>query len=474
MDLNLTYGVGFNRTTVTSPPPNVNDPNYLDYLADDQQFMSLLTGSMRPNHLSTGAPDAYHSIVNAAADNVGSLSVEERAQIIQWAARIPAAGYRSDPTDSAKAIVKSIESMSNNQGYTGPDAGVVVTATPTAGGYPLPITRGQILDNENFGNLVDSVFTAAGGKSSLPANLQGRGLAITGMPGSAFTPAGPQGVLIAGDMTKWSEAERIDYLNKVAEFGKDGTMSSQEAAQLGEMAGTNIRNDDNEPIAVTSTSVQFFGKSGAISKDDLMENGTFEKQLNSIALWGEDGGSTEAKALKDAIATANYDALGYKERVALIQAFNSATGDNNVTAEEMTAITTMLENFQKSGNPGHAASVGTTLSNGLAISDGDVKTDKSFMSLVNSVLDRSGVTTAITSFNSTNYYSGTPFSDNQSTIPTLRSLDVSKLTPTQRIEVLEMISQAASDRQVTRDEANAISKRVSVLSGCGSQSFLMV
>jgi hypothetical protein len=460
------------RTLGASPPPEINDPKYLDYVADDKQFLAALKGSMSPNQIATTA--AGTSIINAATANVGNLSPEERVQIIQSARMIPAAGYRSDPTDSAAGIVRNIERMSNNQGYTGPDAGVVVTTTPTAGGDARQITRGEILDDENFGNLVDSVFTAAGGKSSMPTMLLGRGLPFTGMPGNAFAPLGQRGPLTSVDMTKWSEGERIEYLNKVAEFGKDGAMSSQDSAELAQMAGNNSRNGDNEPIAVKSTSPNFFDKSGDISKDDLMENSTFEKQLNSIALFGEEANGAEAKALKDAIATADYDALGYEERVALVQAFNAASSDMNVTAEEITAITKMLKDFQ-SGGASNSASGGTTLSNGVVVSDSDVSTDgpDHFVSLVNAVLDRSGVTTVTASLNGTTVYGTPAFTDNHSTVPALRSLDVSKLTSAQRVEILEMISQAGADRQVTRDEAKVISDKVKAMSKGDSASTVM-
>jgi hypothetical protein len=202
----------------------------------------------------------------------------------------------------------------------------------------------------------------------------------------------------------------------------------------------------------------------------LMENGTFEKQLDSIALWGADSNSVEAKALKDAIATADYDSLGYEERVALIEAFNAATSDKSVTAREIAGITQMLEEFQKSSSCGSPAKSGTTLSNGVVISDSDVKSDDNFASMVNEVLDRSGVEVP----KSDPYGYGGSFSNNRYTVPMLRGLEVSKLTPEQRIEVLEMISQAGSDREISRDEAQAILKRVNEMSGRGPYSFFMV
>jgi hypothetical protein len=464
--------LAFARPLIASSPPDVIDQKYLDSLLDDRQFIASLRGAMRPNNLSMGAPDAYNAIINAAEANVGSLNAEERAQIIQSAWRIPAAGYRSQATSAATALVQSIERLSNNQGYTGPDAAVVVATTPTAAGYPMPITRGEILDNENFSNLVDKVFMAAGGKSSLPASLQGRGLPITGLPGSSFVLAGPRGAALSDNMSKWSEAERVEYLNKVAEFGRDGTLSAQEEGQLALLARNNLSGGDSEPIAVTSTSASFFGKSGAISKDDLMENGTFEKLLNSTALWGTGRSSTEVTALKNAIATADYDSLGYEERVALVQAFNAANSDHSVNAQELTALTKMLQDFQ-SGGSGVAARQGTTLSNGLLVRDSDVKGSEHFMSVVNAVLDRSGVTTATVGFNGTTTYGATPFTENQSTLPLLRGLDVSRLTPAQRVEILEMISHAGSDRRVTFDEANAISARVNELSGPASSRYPM-
>jgi hypothetical protein len=67
---------------------------------------------------------------------------------------------------------------------------------------------------------------------------------------------------------------------------------------------------------------------------------------------GVGAGGAQAKALTDTIATADHDALSYGEGTALIEAFNTATSDKNVTPEEMTAIQKMLEGFQKSGGCG--------------------------------------------------------------------------------------------------------------------------
>jgi hypothetical protein len=458
------YSLGVPRTAALAIP-QPSDPKYLEYLADDRQFLNALSASMGPNGLPGQASSAYLSIMESAAENVGNLTPEERAQIIQSARMIRPAGYHSDPSKAAEGVVRTIERMSNNQGYSGPDAGTVVAATPTAGGGTKPITRGDLLDNENFGNLVNSVFTAAGGASYANASIATLGW---GMPGGLFT--GEPNPLFGVDLTKWSEAERIQFLTKVAEFGRDGTMmSGQEQGELRQMAMSFSQSGDNEPAAVTVNNG--FGKPTTISKDDLMENGTFEKQLNSIMLIGAPQDSTEIKALKDAIATANYDELGYDERVALIQAFNAANSDNKVTSEEIAGITQMLEDFQKSSGSGAAPSTGRTLSNGLFVSKDDVAGDNNFMSMVNAVLDRSGVTTPKS--DRYNLYGLPSFSINQSALPMLRGLDVSKLTADQRIEVLEMISQAGSDREVTRDEANAISKRVNELSGRGSHPFFI-
>jgi hypothetical protein len=343
----------------------------------------------------------------------------------------------------------------------------VVATTPTASGGTKPITRGELLDNENFGNLVNSVFTAAGGTSYAPANpLIAGGMGLSGTPGGMFSGMGTRGPLWGIDMTKWSEGERIQFLNKVAEFGKDGTMMSwEEQGQLRQMAMNFQSNGDNEPAAVVSKSPTFtangLGNSGVISKDDLMENGTFEKTLNSIALFGVRADSTEFRALKDAIATANYDELSYGERVALIEAFNTATSDNNATASELSAITKMIQGFQTpSGNgstpaPDTAAG-GTTLSNGVVVSRGDVASPGNFMTMVNEVLDRSGVSAAPNV--------GMP-SPNADALRTLRGLDVSQLTPQQRIQVLEMIAQAGTDRNVTAEETREIVKEVNRMSG---------
>ena len=214
------YGLGFSARPWT-PIPQPNDPKYLEFLADDSQFLQALTASMGPNGIPRGAPDAYTAIRDAAAANVGNLSPEERAQIIRQASMIPAAGYRSDPVKAAEALVRNIESMSNNQGYTGPDAGVIVGTTPTANGCPLPITRGQVLDNENFGNLVNSVFSAAGGKTSIPSGMFTKGLGLFGAPGDMLSSASYMSGWSGGiDITKMSESERMAFLSKVASSQK--------------------------------------------------------------------------------------------------------------------------------------------------------------------------------------------------------------------------------------------------------------
>lgn len=447
-----------------APIPDPKDPKYLDYLADDKQFLSALAASMGPNNIAGGAPQAYRSILDAAAANVGHLTPEERAQIIAQARMLPASGYRSDPAKAAEQIVKNIETLSNNQGYTGPDAGTVVATTPTASGGTRPITRGELLDNENFGNLVNSVFTAAGGTSYSPANpLIAGGMGLSGTPGGMFSGMGSRGPLWGIDMTKWSETERIQFLNKVAEFGQDGTMLSwEEQAQLRQMAMNFQSNGDNEPTAVTANNG--FGKPTALSKDDLMENGTFEKQLSSMIPWNVRQDSAEVKALKDAIATANYDALSYEERVALVNAFNAVNSDGKATEAEIEELTQMLRDFQKSSGATPAGS--TKLSNGLVVTKKDVASDDNFMSMVNAVLDRSGVNAG-----STSTFGMPSFSNNQYTLPMLRGLDTSKLTPEQRIEVLEMIAQAASDREVTQEEARSIQKQVNEMSGYGPYAF---
>ena len=60
--------------------------------------------------------------MDAAREYVANLTPEECEQVIQSAARIPAEGCYSIATEPAKAIVRNIERMSDNKGYTGPDA----------------------------------------------------------------------------------------------------------------------------------------------------------------------------------------------------------------------------------------------------------------------------------------------------------------------------------------------------------------
>jgi hypothetical protein len=348
-------GVGSSRgSDINAPRPG--DKNYLEYLADDKQFLLALSDNLAtPGGMLIRDAKGYQAVMDAAAANVGNLTPEERAQVI--ASRTISMGNRN-PDVTADQSVKTIERLANNQGYNGPDAGAVVTTTPAAGGGGHAVTRGEILDNENFGNLVNTVFTAAGG--STPA----AGFGTT--PGSIIYQRSGLPTFLRGqggsdlvDMTKWSEAERVEFLNKVAQFASDGTLSRDEQFLLENTAMGYSRLCDSEPAAVTASKA--FGKATVISKDDLMENGTFEKQLDSMAsssFFISD--SPETKALRDAIATANYGALGYEERVALVQAFNTASSDRNFDANDAAGLTQMLEAFQASPDSGSAASGGTS------------------------------------------------------------------------------------------------------------------
>jgi hypothetical protein len=466
-------GMGIGPRANHAPIPEAGDTQtYMAYLADDQQFLHALRNNLAtPGGMLTSDPKGYQAVMDAAAANVGNLTPEERAQVI--ASRTLSMGNRN-PDVTADQSVKTIERLANNQGYNGPDAGAVVTTTPAAGGGGYAVTRGEILDNENFDNLVDTVSQAAGGTSPKPGFGAMPGSIINGRSGLPAFLSGTVGSNPV-DMTKWSEAERIEFLHKVAQFASDGTLSRDELFALENMANGYSRLGDSEPTAVTANTG--FGNPTAISKDDLMENGTFEKLLNSMTSRGlfasldmEDN-NPETKALRDAIATANYDELGYEERVALVQAFNAASGDHTISAQEADGIVKMLQAFQKPSGAGGAASTGTTLSNGLVVSPNDVETPGNFMSMVNSVLDRSGVEMPKTDPSGAGYSSS---SDNRYTVPMLRRLDVSELTAGQRTEILEMIAQAGSDREITGDEAKSIVARVNAWSPNGPQQVAMM
>jgi hypothetical protein len=459
-DFSLAHLHGVGLPPPISPAPR-EEAAYVAYLADDRQFIAELAHALAPQGTFGNGTAAYLATMAAAEQNIGNLTPEERAQVIR------AAGTYRDPKQSrdANPALQTIERLANNQGYTGPDAGTVVATTPTAAGGTHAVTRGEILDNENFGNLVNTVFTAAGGKPLFSAPLLPNFLGGSGMPGSIFTST-DRNALNGIDLTKMSEAERIAFLNKVAEFGRDGTLSREEEHQLKNMALGYCRDGDSEPTAVTANTG--FGNPTAVSKDDLMENGTFERLLNSMTSQGlfasmdmEDN-NPETKALRDAIATANYDELGYEERVALVQAFNAANGDHTISAQEADGIVKMLQAFQKPSGAGGAASTGTTLSNGLVVSPKDVEKPGNFSSMVNSVLDRSGVEMPKPEPFGGGYSSSS--SDNRYTVPMLRRLDVSALTPGQRTEILEMIAQAGSDREITGKEAKSIVDRVNAWS----------
>jgi hypothetical protein len=465
----LLHGFGYSLGDRLLIIPKPGTDEYNKFLADDKNFLTALTQRLNQGPNNGNNTQLRQQILDAAAANVANLTVEERAQILNSAPYGLANNGNSFSTNGTNPTLALINQLANNQGYSGPNANVVAATINLNNGSSMAVTNAQLLDDEGF---VILVYTAAGGTK--PVGLLAPPFG-SGLPGSAFSPPQFNSPLWGANISNWSGAERVAYLQKVAEFAKDGVIDAKENAALRDMAMSFSRSADGAPVAVTLKPI--VGNPQPISADNLMENSTFENTLNSQAAQGFlRPDNAEMKALRDAIATADYNKLSYEERVALIEAFNTANADGRFSAYDAKEITTMIRQMQTnkpnataSAAPG-AAGPGQTLSNGLFVSNSAVATSANFMSSVNAVLDRSGV--PMPSSNNVNAF-GDPMPPQPSGVRMLQGLNTSKLTAEQRMQVLEMIAKAGADRQITVDEAREIVKAVNQMSGFPANALLM-
>jgi hypothetical protein len=249
-------------------------------------------------------------------------------------------------------------------------------------------------------------------------------------------------------------------LQKVAEFGTDGKLDYNEAETLRRMVFDFNRSGDSEPAAVTGAN----GKP-LISKDDIMENSTFQAALTNITQPGFGGslnqnfgiatGKPNAE-LQALITSADYDKLSYGERVLLMQAADRARSDGTFSDSESADIIRMMKGFLATDEQPTNKMAVHTLGNGAEISIADVADPGNFAAAVQQALK--GSSASVTTGNNTN--SLAPYNFNNIAIPQLMGLDVSELSVAQRLEVLEMIVSAAKDGQIDRDELISIHKEV--------------
>jgi hypothetical protein len=443
-------------------------------LASDAVFMAAVDAALSSpsNQLLTTADRSR--IMDALLNgNLASLSVDERASIIDTIrGHIPRDDLRmlihtGNHVDVPATVLAVIAKYSNNQGYSGPGAGQVVATIPKAGGGDLAITQGELMDDEGFGSLVDRTYLAAGGQP---------GMFNMGMPGGTFGAGfgSSRQDGMTPDMSKWSKEERISYLKLVADLGRDGNLSNDDHLKL-MLAIQERNNGGGEEPSVTLPS----GKK--VSNDDLMEDGTFQKLLSDrVHAFGAGAArSGPIKDLIDLIATADYSQLSLKERTDLLTALDAATKSwggsifSTLTNDQASAITQMFRGFL-APDPAAPASAGQTLSNGLVVGSTSLANPDDFGSLVQQTLQRSGLLNQSGAPLGSPLGTTAPHSDEQNrrAASTLMAIDASRLTPAERLKLLEKIATAARDGVIDDKELRDIMSTPGVSLGMGMNAFI--
>jgi hypothetical protein len=446
-------------------------PADVQSLANDSTFLNVVNAKLGAYHSPTlhngqsGTPetDAFVEGVKKTLANtdLSTLSVEERAQIIE---SLTPAGYSvnrnlgSTQPNAPKNVQALIAQLSNNQGYAGPDAAETAAIIPTALGGTV-VTKGQLYDDESFSALADQVFLAAGGQPKpamqLPPNVKGT-VAVFGRP--TGLPSQLLDGLSGADMSKWSESERVSFLNKVAELGKDGTLSDADTSTLYGMISANNRTGDSAPAAVTDAK----GNS-VMSKDDIMEDGTLRNYLA--------GRVDKQSELFRSITKADYSKLSYDERVGLVQMMQTASADFVMSDSEQADLKKLLASDLATSESTSQNSSAATLSNGVSVSAAELSSPNHFASTVQRTLRGSGL--LVTPTSRFGHAAGTtppgsttlPYYSTDYGLQRLIGLDTSKLTADQRLEVLQRIATAGADANVTPQESRDIVKYVDQLSG---------
>ncbi len=434
---------------------NPNDPEQVKALADDATFMrsieAVLTESLRAGGGSTDHNATLNALLNG---DISALTTQERAEILdsaQQSASMIRNGRYGKLGFTGHETTDLIAKYMNNQGYTGPGANQVLLTVPVAGGGTANITRAQVLDDEGFGALVDKVVGDASGK---PITKYLGGMPLSGR--DQFS-----------SMSKWSETERIAYLQKAADLAKDGNLSLEDEGALAVLAQQNTAAGGDEPSVKLSNGQ-------VVSKDDIMEDQTFKqlllgKDANGRQTFNSNTFLAAQPALRDLINSADYRQLSYAERVDLLNRVSSWKYDGNTVAAKATEIAGVMKSYLVPGPSlevsvtGNTVSItvnevepGRTLANGTTVTTSELSSSTGFDGLIQRTLRSSGVSLV------TNPNSG---GDNRYTILGLLTMDTSKLdTPAKRFEVLDMISRAASDKTISQAELRNIEKTVDRLS----------
>jgi hypothetical protein len=449
-------------TAISNPPVNslvrgVGIVNYdpskpadVQSLANDSTFLNVVNAKLGAYHSTplhngqSGTPetDAFVEGVKTTLANtdLSTLSVEERAQIIE---SLTPAGYSVSRTlgntqpNAPKNVSALIAKLSNNQGYAGPDAAQTAAIIPTALGGTV-VTKGQLYDDESFSALADQVFLAAGGQpkpaTQLPPNVRGT-VAVFSRPNGL-----PSQLL-------------------------DG-LSGADTSTLYGMINANNRTGESAPAAVTDAK----GNS-VMSKDDIMEDNTLRNYLA--------GKVDKRSELFRSIAKADYSKLSYDERVGLVQMMQTASADFVMSDSEQADLKELLASDLATSESTSSNNSAATLSNGVSVSADELGSADHFASTVQRTLRGSGLLVTPTSRfgNASTTTSPNAGSINLSYYSTdygirqLIGLETSKLTPEQRLEVLERIATAGADGNVTPQESRDIVKYVDQLSGRPNATF---
>jgi hypothetical protein len=439
----LVYGTAVPARSIAFFDPN--NPADKPKLADDGIFLAAVERAMQANQVSAQNHDKVMTALTHG--DLSSLSVDERAAIVAGAGQIRD-GYHFYPDQATDALVALIDRSVNNQANGGPGSGQIVATTPKAGGGQLAITAGELQDDEGFGNLAYSVFLAAGGSVDQWNNpFTDRGMrAINGvlLGGKSFGGA---------DMSKWSTEERVSFLKLVAELGSHGRLSGPDHATL--VQAIQQRNTSGGDEA--SITLPVSGKK--VTVDDLMENGTFKKLLAESIGGPFRGVLPGTKELSDLIDTADYSQLSLEERSALLTAIDSALDHRSggLTSDKAAKIVQMFKGFLAPDAGSPAAAPDHTLSNGLAVSDASLAGSNHFGSLVQQTLQRSGMLSGGPNPNAS--------AVEQHQVVMLMSLDVSALSPDQRLRLLERIATASRDKVIDSTEMRDIMSMAGVRYG---------
>ena len=435
---NLVYGMGGTGPNVTFFDPA--NPADKAKLANDGVFLAVVGRALQSNHAS---PENYEKVMRALANgDLSALTLDERAAIVAGASQLRD-GYRCTVDQAADRLVALIDRSTNNQANTGPGSDQIVTTTPKAGGGQLAVTAGELQDNEGFSALAFKVFSEAGGSVDQWNNPFST--ATYGSNGhSLFGDISWGGV----DMSKWSTEERASFLQLVAEVGGHGRLSGQDEMRLAQA----VQQRNNGGGDEASITLPVSGKK--VSADDLMENGTFKKLIFESLGWGFPGRGTSAAVndLADLIATADYGQLSLSERSALLTAIDRALDPRNggFTGDKAANILEMLKGFLAVDSSSCSAPPDHTLSNGLAISNASLASPDQFGSLVQQTLQRSGISVG----GRTQGWNPGFLQTHQASM--LMTLDVSGLSPDQRLRVLEKIATASRDEVIDSTEMRDI------------------